>query len=39
MYKILFISSWKSAGTLTTPKGMTFQLNTRPLGVIKASTS
>ena len=24
IYKILFISSWKSAGALATPKGMTF---------------
>ena len=38
MYKILFISSWKSAGALATPKGMTFHLNTRPLGGIKASS-
>ena len=30
MYKILFISSWKSAGALATPKRMTFHLNTRP---------
>ena len=37
MYKNLFISSWKSAGALATPKGMTFHLNTRPLGVIKAT--
>ena len=39
MYKILFISSWKSAGALATPKGITFHLKTRPLGVIKASSS
>ena len=31
MYKIFFISSWKSAGALATPKGMTFHLKTRPL--------
>ena len=31
MYYVLFISSWKSAGALATPKGMTFHLNTRPL--------
>ena len=37
MYKILFISSWKSGGTLASPKGMTFYLNARPLGVIKAA--
>ena len=39
MYKILFISSWKSARALASPKGMTFHLNTGPLGVIKASSS
>ena len=39
MYKILFISSSKSAGALATPKGVTFHLNTRPLGVIIASSS
>ena len=39
MYKNLFISSWKRAGALATPKGLTFHLNTRPLGVIKASSS
>ena len=39
MYKILFISSWKSAGFLATPKGMTFHLNTLPLGVINGSSS
>ena len=39
MYKVLFISSWKSAGALATPKGMTFHFNTRPLGVTRASSS
>ena len=38
MHKNLFISSWKSAGALATPKGMTFHLNTKPLTVIKASS-
>ena len=37
MYKILFISSWKSAGALATPKGITFYSKTPPLGVIKAA--
>ena len=39
MYKVLFISSWKTAGALATRRGMTFHVNTRPLGVIKASSS
>ena len=39
MYKILFISSWKSAGALATPKGITFHLKTRRLVVLKASSS
>ena len=30
MDRILFISSWKRAGALATPKGMTFHLNTLP---------
>ena len=39
MYKILFISSWKSAGALANPKGMNLHLNTPTLGGIKASSS
>ena len=39
MYKISFISSWKSAGALATPEGITFHLQTRLLEVIKASSS
>ena len=39
MYKVLFISTWKSAGGLATPKGMTFHFNTQPSGVIKAGSS
>ena len=30
MDKFLFISSWKRAGALATPNGMTFHLNTLP---------
>ena len=34
-----FISSWKSAGALATPKAITSHLNTRLLGLINASIS
>ena len=39
MYKILFMSSWKSARALDTPNGITFHLKTRPYGVINTSSS
>ena len=39
MYKILFICSCTSAGALATPEGIIFHLKTRPLGVMKASSS
>ena len=39
IYRILFISSRKSAAALATTQGMTFQRQTQLLGVRKASSS